>query len=417
MDNRVETGEIVMEQADKTTVCVLTAKGMSAIASIALKGTDAAVILEKIFCAGRTEARSGSDGMGHSVTHRVASAPHFRPGTILHGSIVDGETVIDEVVVGCEDGQFVIHCHGNPLLIEQVVKLCQTQGAALVNTEPFFAESYRSQSDNMLEAEAKLAMQACATLSGARLIANQLTHGLLPTVKKWLDEFDTMTLQELWAQCHQVLRKTSRGRFFINRCQIVIVGPPNSGKSTLLNQLAGKDEVIVTDTAGTTRDWVRITCRVGPLLADIYDTAGLHASLLESDVDNKAQQTTLQLVRSADMNLFVYDIMTEYQAQSLLFSLGSLKAVIIANKCDLLTAARRNAIYSKYVRLCAKTGDGIEQLIRKLLETLKVADFNLLTPVCFTDRQLNILRQLLRTKDKPAAKKLLQTLLSGDTVV
>jgi tRNA modification GTPase len=379
-------------------VCVLTARGMAAIASLALKGSNAPAILEKVF-------------------RRAGGSHPTKPGSILHGSIVDGETVIDEVVVGCEDGQFVIHCHGNPLLIEQIIKLCQAQGATLVNTEPFFAESYRSQSDNMLESEAKLAVQTCATLSGAKLIANQLTHGLLPTVKKWLDEFDTMTLQELWAQCHQVLRKTSRGKFFINRCQIVIVGPPNSGKSTLLNRLAGRDEVIVTDTAGTTRDWVRITCRVGPLLADIYDTAGLDASLLESDVENKAQQTTLDLVRSADMNLFVYDIMTEYQAQSLLFSLGSLKAVIIANKCDLLTAAQRNAIYSKYVRLCAKTGDGIEQLIQKLLETLKIADFNLLTPVCFTDRQLTILRQILRTKDKPAAQKHLQTLLSGDTVV
>jgi hypothetical protein len=52
-------------------------------------------------------------------------------GTILHGSIVDGERVIDEVVVGCEgENEFVIHCHGNPLLVEQIMTLWQSEQSA-----------------------------------------------------------------------------------------------------------------------------------------------------------------------------------------------------------------------------------------------------------------------------------------------
>lgn len=386
-------------------VCVLTAKGMSAIGSVVLAGDGAPAILEKIFRSKHPHAPSGY--------------PPFAEGeSIWHGHIVDGETVIDEVVVACEaDNRFVIHCHGNPLLVEQIVKLCQTQGAVPISVEQFTSQLYRTQSANAIEAETKSAMQTCATLSGAKLIANQLTDGLLPTVQKWLDGFDQMTLHELWAACHRVLRKTSRAKYLINRCKIVLVGPPNSGKSTLLNRLAGRDEVIVTDTAGTTRDWVKVTCHIGPLLADIYDTAGLDAALAGQEADSAAQQTTMQLVRSADMNIYVFDVTNEYQAQSLLFSLGSLKGVLAANKCDLLTLRQRENLYGKYVRLCAVSGDGLDGLVQRLLEALKVADFDLRTSVCFTDRQLLFLRQLLKTKDKPTAKKHLQTLIFGNNPV
>ena len=408
-----------MDQAERTTVSVLTARGMAAIASVALSGAEAPVVLEKVFQSSRTEARSGSAGMGECVTHRVASAPRFCESAVLHGSIVDGNRLIDEVLVGCEgENEFVIHCHGNPLLVEQIVKLCQSHGATLTDAARFAAEKYQAQSQTMIEAEAKQAMQTCATLSGAKIISNQLTCGLLPLAKKWLDTFDTMSLPQLWAQCHQVLRKTSRARFLINRCRIALIGPPNSGKSTLLNRLAGRDEVIVTDTAGTTRDWVKITCHIGPLLADIYDTAGLDEILMQQhEIDTAAQQETWRLISSADMNIFVYDVTNERQAQSLLFSMGRVKAIIAANKCDLLTPEQRQTIYSKYVPLSAQNGDGIDRLCEMLLKSLKVDDFDLTSPVCFTDRQQYLLRQILHTNNESAAKKHIETLLFGNNPV
>ena len=400
-------------------VCVLTARGMAAIASVGLKGGDAPGILGTIFRTGNTAARSAGGGTdrGRSARPHPGGAWGYGAGQILHGYIVDGQTCIDEVVVGCEAADtFVIHCHGNPLLVEQIVKLCRSQGAALVQAEQFFSEVYHSRAETLIEVEARGALQTCATLAGAKIIANQLTVGLLPTVRRWLASFETMSLQQLWGQCHQVLRKTSRAKFFLTRGRSVLVGPPNSGKSTLLNRLAGREEVIVTDTAGTTRDWVKITCRVGPLLADIYDTAGLDAALPGEAADTAAQATALQLVRSADMTIFVYDVTREHQAQSLLFSLGGFKGIIAANKCDLLTPHQRDQLYSKYVPLCAKTGDGIELLIQRLLAALKVADYDRTAPVCFTDRQLHTLRQILHTRDKPTSRRLLVTLLFADNI-
>ena len=148
-----------MNQTSKTTVCVQTAKGTAAIASVVLAGPDAQTILEKIFRTGAPAAWSASDTI------------KFSKGAILHGLIIDGQQVVDEVLVGCEnEGQFVIHCHGNPLLVEQVVKLCQTHGATLASAEQFVTEKYQSQSANMIEVEAKLAMRTRATLSGVKVV-------------------------------------------------------------------------------------------------------------------------------------------------------------------------------------------------------------------------------------------------------
>jgi small GTP-binding protein len=376
---------------------MLTGRQSAAIGSVALAGTQARPMLEKVFRTSRT------------------SAADFRTGAVLHGLLLDGERTLDEVVVGCEaDDYYVVHCHGNPLLTGQAVKLFERLGALPIETEAFLFERYRRESETLIEAEAKLWMSKAATLTGAKVISSQLTEGLLPTAKRWLAELDAMSREELWAQCHQVLRKSSRAKYLINRCKIVLVGPPNSGKSTLFNRLAGRDDVIVSEIAGTTRDWVSMTCRFGPLMADLYDTAGLDAQLTEDHhVDRMAQQASLDLVHSADMNIFVYDVAKVRQAQMLLFAIGSMKGVIAANKCDQLTEAQRDSLYSKYVPISARTGDGIDRLIHTVTKALKVCDYDVAAPVCFTERQLAVLRQLIHTKEKEQARNQIETLLFG----
>jgi tRNA modification GTPase len=376
---------------------MLTGRQSAAIGSVALAGKQARPMLEKVFRSGRK------------------TTAQFQTGAVVHGHLLDGERTLDEVVVGCEaDDYFVVHCHGNPLLTGQAVKLFERMGASLMDTEDFLLVRYRSESETLIEAEAKQWVSKAATLNGAKIVSSQLTEGLLPIARRWLDELDAMSREELWAQCHQVLRKTSRARYLINRCKIVLVGPPNSGKSTLFNRLAGRDDVIVSEIAGTTRDWVSMTCQFGPLMADLYDTAGLDAQLTEDNhVERMAQQASLDLVHSADMNIFVYDVTKVRQAQLLLFSIGGMKGVIAANKCDQLTDAQRDTLYSKYVPISAKTGDGIDRLIHTVTRALKVCDYDVSTPVCFTDRQLDILRQLIHTKEKEHARTQIESLLFG----
>jgi len=376
---------------------MLTGRQSAAIGSVALAGAEARPMLEKVFRGSRKRPA------------------HLQTGAVLHGHLLDGERTLDEVVVGCEaEDCFVVHCHGNPLLTGQAVQLFERMGASLMDTEAFLFERYRAVSETLIEAEAKLWLGKAATLSGAKIISSQLTEGLLPLARRWHDELDAMSREELWAQCHQVLRKSSRAKYLINRCKIVLVGPPNSGKSTLFNRLAGRDDVIVSDMAGTTRDWVSMTCQMGPLMADLYDTAGLDAQLTEDHhVDRMAQEASLALVRSADMNIFVYDVAKVRQAQLLLFAIGGMKGVIAANKCDQLTPFQRDALYSKYVPISARTGDGVDRLIETVAKALKVSDYDVTAPVCFTDRQLEICRQMIHTKEKEQARTLIEALLFG----
>lgn len=396
-------------------VCVLTGRQMAAIASVAVKGAAARRILAAIFRMGSTEVRSGSDSIRYALSHPLASAPGFCAGAILHGSIVDGQRIIDEVVVGCEGAnEFVIHCHGNPLLVEQIVKLCRDLGAEPVDVQQYMQEKYRTDSATMIEAEAKLAMQTCATLAGVKIVVNQLKTGLLPTVQGWLGAVEDLALGYLQGQCRQILENSQRAEYLLRPCKIVLVGPPNSGKSTLLNRLAGQDEVIVSDTAGTTRDWMQITCRIGPMLAEIYDTAGLDEALMaQHEVDAMAQQSTLELIRAADVILFVYDVTQPSQIERMQTSSGTIKTVIAANKCDLLPDVKREAIGRQPIQLCAKTGEGSDLLVRAILEALAIAGFNPQAPVCFTDRQREIVGRLSEVQEKPAVQTFLHTLVFG----
>jgi tRNA U34 5-carboxymethylaminomethyl modifying GTPase MnmE/TrmE len=163
---------------------------MAAISSIALAGNEALAILEKVFFTGTESLDTGSEGV------------------IFYGSIVDGQRVIDEVVVGCEgeDG-FVIHCHGNPLLVEQVVTVLQSHGAELVDVDSLPA---KNESSNMIEAEARLMMRKSATLAGVKILQAQIDGGL----SQWASQtLDTKLRQEYAAQLSGGHRTGDRFRY------------------------------------------------------------------------------------------------------------------------------------------------------------------------------------------------------------
>ena len=166
-----------------TQVSILTARGMSAIASVALAGPAAQEVLAKIFRANI----SASNPM-----------PLFEAGQIVHGSIVDKDRVIDEVIVAAEEIDLLtIHCHGNPLLTEQIVKLCRHQGAVLVDAESFALNRYQHQSENMIAAEAKLLMQQSATLAGAKIVQSQIDAGLSQWARRLLKQIHSIDLDQV----------------------------------------------------------------------------------------------------------------------------------------------------------------------------------------------------------------------------
>jgi predicted GTPase len=132
--------------------------------------------------------------------------------------------------------------------------------------------------------------------------------GLAQRARQWLAGLDSLSLDEIAAQAKQILEDSDTARLILSGCTIALVGPPNTGKSTLLNTLAGREKAIVTEIAGTTRDWVSAEIRIPPLAATVLDTAGLDDALAAGGrIDRAAQQKSLEALDRADLILLVLD--------------------------------------------------------------------------------------------------------------
>jgi len=383
---------------------VMTGKGTGAISTIQLFGDSAEEILKKIF--------------------KLASAkpPEFKTGKILLGTICDGAELIDQVTIGCEaSSSFAIHCHGNPLIVEMIMQLLQRCGAKLETSEQLLAKVLAAQKPiGAIALEAKLAQLQAKTIQGAKIIANQANAGLTKKAEEWRQNINAMSLNEITCEAKLILKNSQIAKLIIFGCQVAIIGPPNSGKSTLLNYLAGRQKAIVTNIKGTTRDWISATCRIEPLSIEFIDTAGLDEKLsAHSDtIEKAAQQKSIEILEQADLVLLVLDNSqpTEQLNKSLLTKVANKKVLTVLNKSDLpakFDTAKLPKILDNTVLISAKFGTGIEALIGKILQICGVTGFDLKTAVCFTDRHENLLKQLKHAEYKQRAGTIIQKLLNG----
>ena len=394
-------------QNDKTTVSVLTARGMAAISGIALTGAGAREILENVFRASNTTVKQSSNDPPNHSNMKLRTCRLEAGGTVLHGSIFDGDSFIDEVVVGCEGpDEFVVHCHGNPLLVERIVKLLQSHGAVLTDAENFAAAQLQAKTKNTIEAEAKLAMLKSATLLGVKILQAQINGGLSTWVHNCVDNFDRMEPGVIRRECIEILEHSNVAKRIIEGVRIVIAGPPNSGKSTLLNCLAGQRQAVVSDAAGTTRDWVSVMCQLGPIRVEFIDTAGLDEALAGKDtIEQTAQQITKELLESSDLVLYVQDVIEVRSQKSEVRINLACPVIYIGNKCDLL---KSQASSLKSIDISAKHNEGIDLLVEQIIQALGVSRFDLAAPVVFTTRQRRLFDAILN--DPAAAQGALERL-------
>ncbi len=384
---------------------VMTDKGTGAIATIQLFGDSAEAILKKIF------KPTGPKPLT------------IKTGKILLGTICDGTETIDQVVVGCErPNSFAINCHGNPLIVEMIMELLQREGAALLTAEQLLAKTLPAREPiNTIAVEAKLALLKAKTLQGAKILTNQIDAGLSKIAAAWLQNMNAVSLKEIKSRAGQILDNSGPARLIIAGCKAAIIGPPNTGKSTLLNCLSGRQKAIVTDIKGTTRDWVSARCQIPPLALELFDTAGLDAKLAAGGKDpiaRAAQKASLQILKQADLVLLVLDS-SEPASQldeQLVKKITGKRVVTVLNKSDLpaaLDAARLPNALNGAVEISAKFGSGIETLRERIRQICAVADFDLRQPVCFTDRQRKLLQELKKAASTSQAASIITQLSNG----
>jgi tRNA modification GTPase len=382
---------------------VMTGQGMGAIATIQVFGDSAQVVLRKVF-------RRKDDKPFELVDGRV-----------LLGGIVDDGEIIDEVTIGGEGPCTVaIHCHGNPLIVQRIMELLQHHGVQSVPAEQLLARIFASREPcDSIAIEAKLALTTVKTTEGAAIISNQVKAGLSARIRHWRDHLDSMPLEEIATEAGVILKHSEPARLIISGCTIALAGPPNTGKSTLLNTLAGREKAIVSDIRGTTRDWVSAEIHIPPLAATIIDTAGLDPAIAASaGVDQAAQQKSVEIVSRADIVLLILDLSqpASQLAEGLIDELANRQVIVVLNKADLppqFDPAGMPAQLRETVRISAKQGSGIDGLIGAIHRTCSVTDFDPHTPVAFTGRQVRLLKTLQHRDSKAKAHQVLSGLLES----
>lgn len=378
----------------------MTGKGTSAIGTIGVFGSSALSVFTHIF-----------QPLG-------ASMPVLTPGRTCLGNIICAGAAIDQVILACERPQvYMIHCHGNPLIIKTIMELLEQHQVQLVSPEQMHCRTWRSQGLHTLAVEARLALLRARTLEGTRIIMRQIDGGLAETLSAWQAGIDSLSINAIQAQARSILERSEIGRRIIYGCRAVLVGPPNTGKSTLLNCLTGQDSAIVADVEGTTRDWIEVSCRMDSLYLTLVDTAGLDEDLMvQSDVDRIAQERSLDVLAQAELVLVVLDACGPVRQIPLGQRLQGKCVITVLNKSDLLKAdvtVDRPQGLGPVLAVSAKQGTGISSLRTCIGQTLGIVDFDPGMPVCFTERQRRLLAGTQACSNRKQILHIIDTLLNA----
>lgn len=274
-----------------TIMALSTASGAGAIAVIRLSGSEAIGLTESVF-----KARSGKLLMNQK-SHSI----HL-------GDIIHQNTVIDEVLVSVfknphsYTGEDVIEisCHGSPYIQQQIIKILIEQGAQTAKPGEFTLRAFLNGKMDLSQAEAVADLIASENEASHQLAIQQMRGGFSSEIKNLRQELlnfaslieleldfaeedvafaDRKQLESLLLKIQAVLKNLldsfALGNVIKKGVPIAIVGPPNVGKSTLLNCLLNEDKAIVSDIAGTTRDSIEDEITLEGVCFRFIDTAGI----------------------------------------------------------------------------------------------------------------------------------------------
>lgn len=170
------------------------------------------------------------------------------------------------------------------------------------------------------------------------------------------------------------------GKIIRDGYQVVILGPPNSGKSSLFNRLVRENRALVTPIPGTTRDYISEWIDIDGLPVQLFDTAGLRPA--RGKVEKAGVESTRRLIGKADFILYLFDISGKFQSIPEIDLGRDQKMLVLLNKVDLVAGAGARAKKwqeklspeRKVAAISAKTGRGIKWLLRRIYDEAGVAD-------------------------------------------
>ena len=398
---------------DDTIVAVATPAGRGGLGVVRLSGPRAATIAGMLL--GRSEPlRPRHATMAKILDHTVAT-PTAIDQVVATAFPRPGSYTGDEVVE--------ISAHGSPVVLDRIVALAGAAGARLAEPGEFTLRAYLNGRLDLVQAEAVGDLINAVTPLQARVAFDQLegtitaritdldrkVFDLIARLEASLDFADeSYHFVEAGEVAHEVggirreverlLEGAARGRLIREGCQVVILGKPNVGKSSLFNRLLGVARAIVTPMAGTTRDLVTDVTDLDGLAVTLVDSAGIRSARDAVEAEGVSRARQALGVAAAAVVVVDHSRPLEEEDWAVLEETRASRRLVAVNKMDeparwsrgLLTLEAESVV----VEVSAQTGEGIDRLRAALRDVLTDGESLRDTPAVANSRHIGLLEEV-----------------------
>ena len=400
---------------EKTIVGIASAAG-GGIGIIRVSGSESMKIVDSIFHPGKFNNEENEALIDKSYLQQQKSH------TIHYGFIIDGNNeVVDEVMVSVmkapatytREDVVEINCHGGNYILQRVMQLLLEKGAFFAEPGEFTKRAFLNGRIDLSQAEAVMKMISSKNEFALQSAVKQLEGSVSKYIQQireqilyemgriesalddpehydltgYSDELFDKTEQQI-VSLQRLLDRFENGRMKSEGINTVIVGKPNAGKSSLMNILLDEDRAIVTDIAGTTRDALQESVRLGGLMLNLIDTAGIHNT--EDTVEKIGVDRAKQYIEQADFILFVVDGSEEWsdEDEQILPLIAQKKGIILLNKADLKAKVSELFLKDKLswdtIAFSNETKQGLQQLEQYITDKFERGDLQFNDQICLT---------------------------------
>lgn len=392
-----------------TIVAISTGTSSGAISIVRMSGKDAVSIADKIFV-GLNKSKPSS----------------FMPRLLVLGTIQTENFNEQAMCVVFKapksytgEDMVEFQCHGGTQISSGIMKECIKHGARIATNGEFTKRAFINGKMSLSSAEGMMDMinaESDAEIrAGFNLLKGELSKlatfsqaeltDILSEIEVSFDypeetiEYITKAkikerLETLKTKFEVVLKTAHAGKLIKSGINVLIVGKPNVGKSSLLNKLLNHERAIVTDVAGTTRDSIEDTFLLGDTKVNLIDTAGIHET---SDVVEKiGVDKAKNLINQADIILFLIDTSRTYskEDEDIFNSIKGKNFIVVKTKNDLENRLEKS--FDNEIQISTKTGTGIDTLKSKILELAELSNIPADSVIITNERHKDALTRALK---------------------
>lgn len=393
-----------------TIAAIAAGKIPCAIGIIRLSGEDCAQIAQQVFT------------LQAGIPLSQAPNRKLMLGTLrdLHGRVIDQALAVYTHAPHTYTGEDTVElqCHGSPAVLSAGLEALFAAGARQAGPGEFTKRAFLNGQIDLTQAEAVIDLIEAETADAAANAAGQIGgalirrlapiyqamvdlcshfHAVLDYPDEDIDDFRlenfSDTLEQASTQLAQLLQTCTQGQYLRKGVSTVLLGKPNVGKSSLLNALVGFDRVIVTDIAGTTRDTVEHTVKLGSILFRLLDTAGIRET--ENQIEAMGVIRSREAAQQAELALFLCDgsaPLTEEDRQAMQIAANAKHVIALINKSDLPQAVTTAELpFSDVLSISARDGQGLDAL-RETMQSLFTGSTPCDGSILTNPRQINAVR-------------------------